>query len=225
MLKAIILDFDGVLADTEPLHYRVFHKVLSEEGLGLKEHDYYEKYIGLDDKGCFQAVLSDQGCLSTSEIIRRLVDRKAGLFLQHLKTELVIYPGIVQFIDRAAASYRLAIVSGALRHEIEYVLEAAGIRKQFEHITTAQDIGKGKPDPEGYLHSLRNLSQKTFLAAAECLVIEDSPPGIQAAHAAGMRCLAVSNTYPSHQLLMADAVTSTLQGYDLSSLERRFWTG
>ena len=221
MLKAILFDFDGVLVDTEPLHFQAFQKVLAEEGVALNEQDYYAKYVGLDDKGCFQAVLS--GRPLSAETIPRLVERKAKLLLEQLKTNLRIYPGIAEFVAVTALRYRLAVVSGALRHEIEYGLEAAGIRKQFEQITAAQDVRNGKPDPEGYLHALRQLNLHAPLTAPECLVIEDTIPGIQAAHAAGMRCLAVSNTFSPTELSLADALTSTLKGYDIISLERRFW--
>jgi HAD superfamily hydrolase (TIGR01509 family) len=223
VLKAIIFDFDGVLADTEPIHFMMFRRVLDEEGLLLTEHDYYAKYVGLDDKGCFQAVLSDHGRPAPPGSIPRLVERKALMLLEHLKTHLVIFPGVVECVTMAASRYRLAIVSGALRHEIEYVLDAAGIRKSFEHITSAEDVHTGKPDPEGFLHALRHLNEKAAVQASECLVIEDTVPGIEAAHAAGMRCLAVSNTCPPDQLTIADAVTQTLKGYDLASLERRLW--
>lgn len=223
MLKALLFDFDGVLADTEPVHFRMFQQVLAEEGLSLTERDYYADYIGLDDKGCFQSILSGYGRPATPEIVRRLIDRKAILFLDHLKKELIFYPGTVEFVNLVSTEHRLAVVSGALRHEIEYGLEAAGLRKRFEQITAAQDVRAGKPDPEGYLFALDQLNQKTPLRAAECLVIEDTIPGIQAAHAAGMRCLAVSNTLPASELTIADAVTSTLKDFDLSGLKQRFW--
>jgi len=224
MLKAILFDFDGVLVDTEPLHLQAFQKVLAEEGLTLNERDYYAKYVGLDDKGCFQAVLSGQSPAVTAAMIQRLVERKAKLLLEHLKTNLSVYPGIADFVAVTAQHYRLAIVSGALRNEIEFSLEAAGIRKQFQHITAAQDVQNGKPDPEGYLHALAGLNRQSPVTASECLVIEDTIPGIQAAHAAGMRCLAVANTFPATELSLADAVTSTLKGYDLAALEQRFWS-
>ena len=223
MLKAILFDFDGVLVDTEPLHFQAFQKILAAEGLPLTEQDYYAKYVGFDDKGCFQAVCVDNGRSVTPERIRGLVDRKAALFLEQLKTNLVVYPGITEFVTMAAQRYRLAVVSGALRHEIEYSLEAAGIRRRFEQITAAQDVGNGKPDPEGYLHALRQLNQHAPLIAPECLVIEDTVPGIRAAHDAGMRCLAVSNTFSPNELSLADAVTHTLEDYDLASLVQRFW--
>ena len=127
MLKAIIFDFDGVLADTEPLHFKMFQRVLHEEGLPLREQDYYQKYVGLDDKGCFQAVLSAHGRPASPETVRRLVERKAGLMLEQITITPVVYPGIENFVKRAADRYRLAIVSGALRHEIELILEGVGL--------------------------------------------------------------------------------------------------
>jgi len=223
VLKAVIFDFDGVLADTEPTHFMMFRRILDGEGVSFSQDDYYTKYVGLDDKGCFQAVLTDHGRPAPSETIRRLVERKAVMLLEHLKSNLVIFPGVVEFVAMAAPRHRLAVVSGALRHEIAYVLDAAGIRKSFEHITSAEDVRNGKPDPEGYLHALYHLNQNSAVRAWECLVVEDTVPGIEAAHAAGMRCLAVSNTCPADHLTIADAVTDTLKGYDLASLERRLW--
>ena len=224
MLKAIIFDFDGVLADTEPLHFRMFQQVLQEEGLPLSERDYYEKYVGFDDRGCFHAVLSEHGRDAAPATIHRLVERKAAVMLGHLTTTRVVYPSAVEFVKNVAGRYRLAIVSGALRHEIELILKSAGMRDVFEHITAAEDVQDGKPAPDGYLHALQSLNRHAPLQASECLVIEDTLFGIQAAHAAGMRCLAVSTTFPPDRLEIADAVTATLQDCDLTSLVRRFWS-
>ena len=224
MLKAIIFDFDGVLADTEPLHFRIFQQVLQEEGLPLSERDYYEKYVGFDDRGCFHAILSEHGRPAPPETIQQLVERKAAMMLGHITTTKVVYPGVVAFVKDVVNRYRLAIVSGALRHEIELILKAACMRDDFEHLTAAEDVQDGKPAPEGYLHALRSLNRRAPLLASECLVIEDTVFGIQAAHAAGMRCLAVATTYPPDRLGIADAVTTTLNDYALDSLARRFWS-
>ena len=224
MLKAIIFDFDGVLADTEPLHFMVFQRVLQEEGLLLSEHDYYQKYVGFDDRGCFHAILSEHGRPAPPETIQQLVERKAAMMLGHITTTKMVYPGVVEFVKDVANRYRLAIVSGALRHEIELILKAASMRDDFEHLTAAEDVLDGKPAPEGYLHALQALNRRAPLLASECLVIEDTIFGIQAAHAAGMRCLALSTTSPPDRLGIADAVTATLQGYDLASLARRLWS-
>ncbi len=224
MLKAIIFDFDGVLADTEPIHFLMFHRVLEEEGIPLSQHDYYDKYVGFDDKGCFHAILSEHGRPAAPETIHRLVERKAALMLGHVTTARVVYPDVAEFVKDVAGRYRLAIVSGALRREIELILQTAGMGNSFEHITAAEEVRDGKPAPEGYLHALQSLNRQAPLLASECLVIEDTVFGIQAAHAAGMRCLALSTTSPPDRLVIADAVASTLKGYDLESLARRLWS-
>src|SRR3989475_12126255 len=101
----------------------MFQRVLHEEGLPLSEQDYYRKYVGLDDKGCFQAVLSSHGRLAPPETVRHLIERKAALMLEQIKTTPVVYPGIAAFVKRAASRYRLATVAGALRHAIDHILE------------------------------------------------------------------------------------------------------
>ena len=175
-------------------------------------------------KGAFRPFYFNNGQPFTAETIERLIDRKAGIMLTQLKTNHIVYPGISQFVTTIAPRYRLAVVSGALRHEIEYSLGVAGIRDLFEEITAAQDnLRHGKPDPRGYLHALYQLNRVTPLTAPECLVIEDTVQGVHAAHAAGMRCLAISNTLSPNELAQAEAVTSTLRSDDIASLERRFW--
>ncbi|MDE3036062.1 MAG: HAD family phosphatase [Nitrospirota bacterium] len=228
MMRAIIFDFDGVVADNEPIHYAMFHQVLGEIGLPFTEADYYAKYLGFDDKGCFAAVLAAQGRPAPPELIHDLIDRKARAYLAYIRDHLVIFPGVRELVREAATRHRLAIASGALRHEIEFILEQAGIRKEFEHITSAEDVQQGKPSPEGYLHALAALNRRTPagqnpLAPADCLVIEDSIPGIQAAHAAGMKVLAVANTHHVQDLREADAITHSLADVNLTELESRLW--
>jgi len=228
MLRAIIFDFDGVVADNEPVHCAMFQRVLGELGLYLPREEYYAEYLGYDDKGCFAAVLTARGRPPQKDVIDHLVARKARAYLDYIRTNLVIFPGVQDFVRQAAARYRLAIASGALRQEIEFILEEAGIRKEFQHITSAEDVTRGKPDPEGFLHALGSLNRATpteprILAAGDCLVIEDSIPGIQAAHRAGMKVLAVTNTHTVQDLHEADAITPSLKDVDLNDLEPRLW--
>jgi beta-phosphoglucomutase-like phosphatase (HAD superfamily) len=131
-------------------------------------------------------------------------------------------------VREAAARHRLAIASGALRREIEYILECAGIRKEFEHITSAEDVRRGKPDPEPFVHALAALNRAARsgqdpLSPDDCLVIEDSIPGIRAAHAAGMKVLAGANTHTIQDLHEADALTPSLADVKLRDLEARLW--
>lgn len=228
MLQAIIFDFDGVVADNEPIHFAMFRQVLAEIGLPLTEEDYYAKYLGFDDKGCFTAVLTAHGRPAPSSTIRDLVDQKARAYLAYIRNHLVIFPGVTQLVREAAARYPLAIASGALRHEIEFILEQAGIRKEFTHITSAEDVRQGKPDPEGYLHALAALNAgrragQPPIEAGNCLVIEDSIPGIQAGHAAGMKVLAVANTHTVQDLHEAEVVTHSLAEVSLADLRHRLW--
>lgn len=226
MLRAVIFDFDGVIADTEPLHFAAFRKVLAEIGVALTEADYYANYLGYDDKGCFAAALAANGRPAPPATVADLVARKAGAYMEHIRRHLVVFPGVRELVRGAAARYRLAIASGALRHEIEFILEQAGIRKEFAQITSAEDVTRGKPDPEGFLHALASLNRERPaepLAAADCLVIEDSIPGIRAARAAGMKVLAVANTHTIQDLREADAVTHSLEGMNLTELSERLW--
>jgi beta-phosphoglucomutase len=228
MLHAIIFDFDGVVADNEPVHCAMFQRVLGEIGIFLSREEYYAEYLGYDDKGCFAAVLTAKGRPAPQSTIDELVARKARVYLDHIRAHLVIFPGVQDFVRRAATRYRLAIASGALRHEIEFILEEAGIRKEFEHITSAEDVTRGKPDPEGFRHALASLNRSipaghTALLPEDCLVIEDSLPGIQAARRAGMKVLAVANTHPAQELGAADVVVASLTDVDPQDLAQRLW--
>lgn len=223
-LKAIVFDFDGVLADTEPLHFRMFREVLAEEGLTLVQADYSTRYVGLTDAACFHAVLEAHGERPTYGRLNCLVEKKTHRMQAALLHEAVLMPGIAEFVRAAGTSYRLAIASGALRREIELTLERAGFRDAFEHITAAEDVPNGKPDPDPYLHAVRALSRRRPLLPGECLAIEDTPHGVAAARKAGLRCLAVATSVDQEELWEADAVTISLAGYDLSALAAKLWS-
>jgi len=218
MFKAIIFDFDGVIADTEPIHLKMFQKVLAEEGITLTEEEYHQKYLALDDKGCFSAVLSDNGRQVDKKLVEDMIRRKSVYFDEYVKNNIIIFPGVVDFVRKATQEYLLAIASGALRHEIEFGLESREIRQEFQAIVSAEDVEKGKPDPEPFLKALQELNSirgnSLQIQPSECLVIEDSLHGIAAAHEAGMKCLAVTNSYSADELSEADWVTDSLEDYE-----------
>ncbi|WP_455244136.1 HAD family hydrolase [Petrachloros mirabilis] len=223
-LKALIFDFDGVIADTEPLHFAGLRQTLTEIGIELTESEYYAEYLGYDDRGCFIAALTAHGRPADPDIISRLMKRKAVAYLESVKHHKVIFPGIPEFVQEAARSYPLAIASGALRHEIEYILDSAGLRKAFLHITSAEDVTRGKPDPQPFLTALKGLQQRDGgISASTCLVIEDSLPGIRSAKAAGMKVLAVANTHTVQDLHEAHAIAHSLKEASLAELRARLW--
>jgi beta-phosphoglucomutase len=182
-LKAIIFDFNGVIVDDEPLHLELFKRVLSEEGIGLSDEDYHAKYLGYDDRGCFVAALTDAGrveAATNADFIHELIDRKAEYYRRAIKERCLLFPGVVELVERSAARFPLAIASGALRGEIEWVLEQGGVRRCFQEIVAAEDVSACKPDPEGYVKALAALNARSdaSIFAAECLVIEDSVAGV-----------------------------------------------
>lgn len=219
-LKAIIFDFNGVIVDDEPLHLELFRRVLSEEGVALSDEDYHAKYLGYDDRGCFVAALTDAGKVEAAmnaAFIHELIERKAAYYCRAIEERFLLFPGVVELVKRLAERYPLAIVSGALRGEIELVLARGGIRECFGVIIAAEDVSACKPDPEGYVKALAALNVQAGAVAIrpdECLVIEDSIAGVEAARAAGMRIAAVTNSYTAEELSVADAIVTTLAGFE-----------
>ena len=225
-LRAIIFDFDGVIADTEPLHFAALRQVLASIDISLTETEYYTDYLGFDDRGCFLAALQSHQRQASLALLGELMDRKAHAYLSAVKEHLAIFPGVRELVHDATTRYPLAIASGALRNEIELILEEAGLRKAFLHITSAEDVTRGKPAPEPFLHAMAALNRQLAqpaLTPDDCLVIEDSLPGIRAARAAGMKVLAVANTHTVQDLGEADAITHSLANTSISDLQTRLW--
>jgi beta-phosphoglucomutase len=229
MLAAIIFDFNGIIADDEPLHLEMFQKVLAEQGIPLFREEYYRSFLGMDDRDCFKAVLAARKRPADDDLVDQLIAKKADYYARAIQERLIIFPGVKELIVAAAATYPLAIASGALRHEIEGILNAIGLRPAFLAIVSAEDVRHGKPAPDCFITALARLNQSRSgrqgaapIAAAACLVIEDSPWGVTAAHAAGMKCLAVTNSYPAESLKEADHVISTLEGLPLVALKGLF---
>ena len=220
MLKAIIFDFDGVITDSEPSHLRMFQKVLLEMGISLDKKEYYEKYLGMDDKGCFATVLRSHGIDTDPDLIQSLIKKKTNYLMEAMKSDLFIYPGVVDFIEKARKRYLLAVASGALRHEIEFVLIHTGVLSAFDVIVSAEDVQEGKPNPECFNLALRRLNEmgERDIRPEECIVIEDSIAGIEGAKGAEMKCIAVTNTYSHERLTMADMVVKSLEGINVENL-------
>jgi HAD superfamily hydrolase (TIGR01509 family) len=219
MLKAIIFDFNGVIVDDEPLHLELFRRVLGEENITLSDEDYHSKYLGYDDHGCFTAALADAGradLANDATVIAELIERKAGYYRQTIEERMLLFPSAVELVQKLAAKFPLAIASGALREEIETVLRRGKIRDCFRVIIASEDVTACKPDPEGYVMALAALNalRNEPISPRECLVIEDSIAGIEAAKLAGMWCLAVTNSYTAEKLTHADWVVETLTDCD-----------
>jgi beta-phosphoglucomutase len=238
-IGAVIFDFNGVLVDDEAIHFALFREVLAQEGVVITERDYHERYLGYDDRGCFEAALVDAGQSAARSRLDQLIAQKAQRYVEVAGQGLRFFPEAAETLEAIAARWPVAICSGALRPEIEDALRRLGRLNNIAAIISAEDTDKGKPDPQGYRlalaalractcngHDLTALHPKTQLnlEAINCLVIEDSLAGIISAKGAGMRAVGVPNTYTAHQLrdAGADEVVDGLATFTPEWIERRF---
>ena len=221
-LQAVVLDFDGVIANSEPLHLKAFQQALEEEHVELTGEDYYTRYLGYDDVGVFEALASDRGLPMNERHIAALVASKGMKLQQMLRSGALLFPGAAEFIRTAAAAVPLAIASGALRHEIVETIESAGVGRLFEVIVAAGDTPQGKPSPAPYLLAFERLRQQTgrSLQPNRCVAVEDSRWGLESAHAAGLRCVGVTTSYPARELAGAELIVAGLSELTLPALER-----
>ena len=220
-LQAIVFDFDGVIADSEPLHLRAFQRAFTDVGLTLTAQDYYSRYLGFDDAGVFAAVSRDCGAALTDDQIASLVAQKGGYIQELLHAGEVLFPGAADFIRQAAAAVPIAIASGAQRHEIEEILDATELRQHFAEIVAAGETPHGKPSPQPYARAFQLLLRTNDrLTPNRCVAIEDSRWGLDSARGAGLRCVGVTNSYSASELPGAELVVDGLKDLTIARLEQ-----
>ena len=226
MLKAIIFDFNGVILDDEPLHFKAMREAVAGLGITLTDEAYWDKYLPLDDSDCLDAICLDHEVRLNDEDRIRTLKVKTASYNRRLEKQFPVFPGAARFIASAAQYFPLALASGASREEIETTLEATGLKQYFLVIVAAEDFSLGKPHPESFLLALEKLNaaiaRKSSIMPEDCLVIEDSIGGIAGARSAGMRCLAVSNSYPPEKLKEANRVVRSLEDLKVDSLPSLF---
>jgi beta-phosphoglucomutase len=221
-LQAVILDFDGVIANSEPLHLKAFQDALAEQGLQLTADEYYTRYLGYDDVGLLRALSSDRRLDWGEREVAAVVALKGHKLEQVLTGGGVLFPGAADFIAAVAARVPLAIASGAMRHEILEILRAARLERHFTAIVAAGDTPQSKPSAEPYLLAFERLAAQTTLDLdrRRCVAVEDSRWGLESARAAGLRCVGVTTSYPADQLPGAELVVSGLSALTLDALDR-----
>ena len=223
MLRAVIFDFNGIIVDDEPIHFRLFQRIFNEEGFDLTEELYYQRYLGFDDRGAFLAGFRDQGKALSNIKLQELIARKAAYYQEAIRNHAAIFPGVKALVEDLSPTVPIAVASGALRHEIETILRTAGLLDHFRAIVSAEDVRQGKPEPEIFLKALSGLNtgrNGDLIGPPDCVVIEDSKEGVHGARRAGMKCLAVTNSHPPELLREADAVVASLEEVALPFLKR-----
>ena len=212
--QTVLFDFDGVIVNSEPLHFYAFHKVLGAEGIELAEEEYYRELIGFDDRGAFRHLYAKRKLAIKPKDLSRLMTRKSEVVMELIEDrKYQALPGAEELIRGLWRHYPLAICSGALREEIEAMLEGVALRDCFGVIVAAEDVTVGKPDPQGYLLCMKLVSQKikSPLKPGDCLVVEDAPSVIKSVKAAGFPTLGVSTSYDIEKLADADWRVHTLR--------------
>ena len=220
-LQAIVFDFDGVIADSEPLHLKAFQRALAENGMTLGEDEYFNSYLGYDDVGVFEAIARDRALAWTTGHVTELVVRK-GMKLQELISGgEVLFQGAPAFIRAAAAEVPVAIASGALRHEIIQILESAALNELFVAIVASGDTPASKPSPAPYLLAFERLQERAAkkLDPRRCVAIEDSLWGLESARLAGLRCVGVTTSYAAVELPGAELIVEGLHALTLPMLD------
>lgn len=225
MLKAIIFDFDGIIAHTEPLHLKAFQATLGGYGMEITEEEYYSKYLAYDDKTFFRELLKDREIEPQELNIDELMRVKSARFNEIISGNIELLPGAEEFIKTAGRKYPIAIGSGALEGEIRHILKHAGLEGYFKVIVSADHVERSKPAPDVFIEALSRVNLAfpgSEIYADNCLVVEDSLAGILAALTAGMKCVAITNSYPREKLSQAQLIRDSLEGLGLEELEALF---
>jgi beta-phosphoglucomutase len=220
-LQAIIFDFDGVIANSEPQHLLAFQETLAGEGVTLDPADYYARYLGFDDVGLLQQLARDRGLAWSERHVAALVARKGVVLQERLTVGSMLFPGAAEFIRLAAAAVPVAIASGAMRHEIDEVVGAAGLGGLFAAIVASGDTPESKPSPAPYQLAFAHLCERTghSLNPRRTVAIEDSRWGLASARGAGLRCVGVTSSYPAHELPGAELTAGSLADLTLEMLD------
>ncbi|MBN1846683.1 MAG: HAD family phosphatase [Sedimentisphaerales bacterium] len=225
-LGLVVFDFDGVIADSEPVHFESFRRVLERRGLDLSWLEYQQRYLAYTDREALVRILSDRGRPAQAEQIEQLIREKQRDFARVMPDHCRPLAGVPELLANLR-DQRIAcgICSGAIRQEIATFLRQAELEGFFAFIVAAEDVVRGKPDPQGYRLCLQKAADLGGFDGSgplpgECLAVEDSIGGIQAAKAAGMACLAVTGSYPADQLGLADRIVEDLSGVNTAFLRQ-----
>ena len=217
--EAVLFDFDGILVDSEPMHHRAFNEVLDPLGMGFPWKEYVEIYMGFDDRDAFREAFRAKGIDLDDANLAKLVAAKSRAFRDGLRNGVTAYPGAVPMIESLRAAGRpLALCSGALRSDIDPILAQLGVARCFDVIVSADDVRRSKPDPESYALAFARLSERhpaLLTVPGKSVAVEDTPAGIRSAKGAGLRVLAVTNSYGAGELAEADWIADSLESVRL----------
>ena len=206
MNRAVIFDFDGVLADTEGLHLRAFQVALEPLGFTFTRDDYYSRFIGLSDHDFIETIAVEHGRTLATSDFAAVVEAKSREYWRQLSTGAVLYDAAARTVARLGRRYRLGIASGSFRSEIASILSANQLGSAIPVIVGADDVKKHKPHPDPYEMAVLKLG----VNPARAVAIEDTPLGLMSAQAAGLRTIGITTSHELAYLSQADVVVGHL---------------
>ena len=229
MIKAIFFDFNGVIIDDENIQMRAYREVLRGHQIDLTEEAYFSA-LGMDDKTFVQSMFERARKSLNSSTLESVLSAKTDLHRQMIEDQLPLFPGVLTFLKATSRHFSIGLVSMANATEVGYVFQRANLTPLFSVIVTCEDAPVCKPAPDCYVAGLTKLNERRQherqlpLLSRECLAIEDSPPGIESARAAGMRTLGVTNTVSAEALRAAGAevVTASLADWNVDAVKRLY---
>jgi HAD superfamily hydrolase (TIGR01509 family) len=211
--RAVLWDMDGVLADTGPLHFKTWERVLTDQGISFDRQKFHQIY-GLKNGDLLPYLM---GKPMEAQSIERIAGQKEVAF-RSILPGLQPFPGVVDWLRRfKSLGWKQSVASSAPAENVEEVVDVLGIREYFDALVTPGEL-PGKPDPAVFLKASRQLS----IPVADCIVIEDSIPGVTAAKRANMHCIAVTNTNPPEHLTQADIIVDSLEQLTLNLVQSLF---
>ena len=229
MIRAILMDFNGVVLDDERIQMRAYAEVFTGEGIELTEEMYY-KCLGMNDSKFVGSIAGMAGKEIPEDRVTEIVDAKTEKWREIMSRGVPIFDGLEDFIKRMSRSFELGLVSMARREEIEHILDLTGLRDYFAVVISSEAVSTTKPDPECYRVGFERIDAAHSarygfpITRRKCVVIEDAPQGITAARGARLRTLGVTNTVKAGPLrdAGAEAVTKRLSDWNSESFERVF---
>lgn len=200
--RAVLFDFDGVLADTENLHVAAWERTFGAMGLDVPP-EVCARSVEIDDRAFLAEVFASRSIRDGD--VEGWMRRKQSLVRQMIADSPRLYPGVPELVERLRGRAKLGVVTTTWRENVEEALRPAGLLAAFETIVGKEDIRAPKPDPESYRLALRRLG----VAAGEAVALEDSPTGLIAAREAGVRGVAIghrrgSGEWSAHAAYLAD---------------------
>lgn len=207
MISAVIFDFDGVLANTERLHFEAFQQLFASKGWRLTEAQYFDRYLGYDDHDLLRHFVRDHALPVGDRELAALAEAKRQVYEASLDSQDLLFPGAKACVEALRGRYLLAVASGSLHAEIVAILSTGGIIDAFPVIVGADDVAASKPAPDSYLAAAAGLN----VDPAACVVIEDSHWGLDAARTAGMRTIGLTTSSPAAALAHADLVLADIR--------------